>query len=396
MPPDVRPKSQNAKPQSMSAVLLAGEKRAIRMTRTISLLGIALLLGTSGGAQSQAPQPAPGAGQQVAPQQVPPRPLISTTYRVIVPVTVKDSRGQLVGDLTKDEFHIISDDVEQPITGFSSDAVPLSAVVLLDNDLNQHVVTEVQKSLTAIAAGFGPSDEVALVTYEQFTETVSEFSFDNDALFTKLKRLELGSHNSMVIADPTTAGPIVNGQPSIGGMGSPTSNGTGIPVHGSQRYKNTNALDDALFAAGDMLKARDRDRRKIIFLISDGSDSHNNTHTFDQTLHELLVSDIAVYSISVSHSVPIGRSIVQHGASELQKYAADTGGDTYYAGKQPELERLYSDLTEQARNQYTLTFSPQDIHKDQDFHKIEVRVTRPGLTVDTRDGYYLSAISAGH
>jgi VWFA-related protein len=381
----------------MSAVLLAGEKRAIRMIRRISLLGIALLLGASGGAQSQVPQPAPGAGQQAAPQQqAPPRPLISTTYRVIVPVTVKDSRGQLVGDLTKDEFHIISDDVEQPITGFSSDAVPLSAVVLLDNDLNQHVVTEVQKSLTAIAAGFGPSDEVALVTYEQFTETVSDFSFDNDALFTKLKRLELGSHNSMVIADPTTAGPIVNGQPSIGGMGSPTSNGTGIPIHGSQRYKNTNALDDALFAAGDMLKARDRDRRKIIFLISDGSDSHNNTHTFDQTLRELLVSDIAVYSISVSHSVPIGKALVQHGASELQKYAADTGGDTYYAGKQPELERLYSDLTEQARNQYTLTFSPQDIHKDQDYHRIEVRVTRPGLTVDTRDGYYLSAISAGH
>src|SRR5271154_6054971 len=107
----------------MSAELLADEKRAIRMTRTILLLGIALLLGSSGGAQSQAPQPAAGAPQQSAPPQAGqgqnPRPLISTTYRVIVPVTVKDSKGQLVGDLMKDEFHIISDDVEQPITGFS-------------------------------------------------------------------------------------------------------------------------------------------------------------------------------------------------------------------------------------------------------------------------------------
>ena len=60
------------------------------------------------------------------------------------------------------------------------------------------------------------------------------------------------------------------------------------------------------------------------------------------------------------------------------------------------LERLYSDVTEQARNQYTLTFSPENIPKGQDFHEIEVRVERAGLNVETRRGFYLSAISAGH
>ena len=39
---------------------------------------------------------------------------------------------------------------------FSSEAVPLSAVVLLDNDLDSRVATQVQKSLISIAAGFGP------------------------------------------------------------------------------------------------------------------------------------------------------------------------------------------------------------------------------------------------
>jgi VWFA-related protein len=362
------------------------------MTRRISPLGIVLLLGVAAGAQTQNPPPPAGAGQQpAANQKQNPQPLISTTYRVIVPVTVKDDRGQLVGDLTKDEFRIFSDGVEQPIAQFSSDPVPLSAVVLIDNDLSVHVASEVQKSLVAVAAGFGPSDEVALVTYEQFQETISDFSSDNDLLFTKLKRLEIGTHNSQVIADPTTAGPITGNM-----SGAPPATTTGPPAHGSQRYKVTSALDDALYAAGDMLKARGRDRRKIIFLISDGSNTRNNTHTFDQTLRDLLVADVAVYSISVSHSLPIGRSIAQRGADALQKYATGTGGDTYYAGKQLELERLYSDVTEQARNQYTLTFSPQDIHKDQDYHQIEVRVRRPGLTVDTREGYYLSAIAAGH
>ena len=361
------------------------------MTRNLLLPGTALLLAVSGQALSQQPQqPASTAPRQAAPaqQQNPPRILVPT-YTVIVPVTVKDNHGQLVGDLQKTDFRVFSDNIEQKIRQFSSDAVPLSAVVLLDNDLDERQASQVQKSLTAIAGGFGPSDEVAVVKYDQFPETVTDFSFNNDHLFTQLKRLDLSSHNTQVIADPTTAGPSYNGH-------QPVPLGTGVPLHGSKRYKNDNALDDAVFTAGAMLKDRGRDRRKIIFLVSDGTNSNHNTHTFDETLHSLLAGDVSVYSISLTHSLPIGKSLVQRGQSELEKYALNTGGDTYFASKQPDLERLYSDVTEQARNQYTLTFSPENIPQVQDFHDIEVRVERPGLNVETRRGFYMSAISAGH
>jgi VWFA-related protein len=360
------------------------------MMRRLPLLAALLLFVFAGQARAQAQRPAaPAAPAQTAPaqRQNPPR-IIVPTYTVIVPVTVKDGRGQLVGDLQKHDFRVFSDGVEQKIGQFSAEPVPLSAVVLLDNDLDQRQQSQVQKSLTAISAGFGPPDEVAVVTYDTFPETVADFSFNNDHLFTQLKRLDLGSHNSQVIADPTTAGPMMNGH-------QPLDLGRGVPQHGSQRYKNDNAMNDALYAAANMLKDRGRDRRKIIFLVSDGTNTKNE-HTFDETLHTLLANDVAVYSISVTRSLPIGKSLIQRGASELEKYAANTGGDTFYASKQPELERLYSDVTEQARNQYTLTFSPENIPKGQDFHEIEVRVERPGLSVETRRGFYLSAISAGH
>jgi VWFA-related protein len=365
------------------------------MTRMIRLLGMILLFGAVTPAQEQpppaAPQPAAPSQQKGAP------PIVIVTRQVIVPVTVKDSHGQLVGDLAKDEFRIFADGVEQKVKGFSSEAVPLSAVVLLDNDLGERVASQVQKSLTTIAAGFGPADEVALVTYDQFPETVSDFSYNNDALFTTLKRLQLGSHNSQVIADPTTQGPIGAGPPpsTAGPIGSGPPPAASVRLHGTQRYKNTNALNDALFASGDMLKSRGRDRRKIIFLISDGSNSTLNEHSFDETLRSLLVADISVYSISVTHSIPVGKALVQKGAAELEKYAADTGGDTFYAGKDAELERLYASVTEEARNEYTLTFSPEDITKGQDYHPIEVRVRRPDLNIQTREGYYESAIAPG-
>lgn len=360
------------------------------MRQRLFLLGMVLLLGILAGGRSQAQQPAPpaGAGEKSAsPQnQKPPR-IIVRTESVIVPVTVKDASGRLVGDLQQAEFRVLCDGVEQRISSFSSDPVPLSAVVLVDNDLPDRVVGQVQKSLVAIAAGFGPADEVALVTYAQFPNTVADFSPNNDRLFTQLKRLELGSRATQTIIDPTTIGPSINGKPV------PTA--TGIPPHGSKRSVSTDALHDAIFAAAEMLKERGRDRRKIVFLISDGTNSSNNVHSFEETLRALLAADVSVYSISITRSVPIGRSLLQHGASQLDKYATNTGGDTFFGAKQRDLERLYSDLTEQARNQYTLTFSPKDIHTDQDYHTIEVRVRRPGLHITARDGYYQSAVGAG-
>jgi Ca-activated chloride channel family protein len=370
--------------------LPASKKRAASMRRRLLSLAIAIFLSVPAGAGPQAQQPAlpAGAPQQGAPaqNQRPPRITVRANY-VIVPVTVKDGSGRLIGDLRKEEFRVFCDNVEQEISSFSSDPVPLSAVVLIDDDLPDRAVKQVQKSLAAIAAGFGQADEVALVKYAQYPNTVADFSYSNDKLFTQLKRMELGSHPTQTIIDPTTVGTAINGQPQTPAQG--------LPRHGSKRSVSTDTLHDAIYAAAEMLKERGRDRRKIIFLISDGSNSSHNVHTFEETLRALLAADISVYSISITRSVPIAKSLLQRGASELDKYATDTGGDTFFGSKQRDLERLYSDLTEQARNQYTLTFAPQEIRTDQDYHTIEVRVRRPGLRIAAREGYYQSAIGAG-
>jgi len=316
------------------------------------------------------------------------RPIPIRTNLVIVPVTVKDSHGQLVGDLTKDEFRVFEDNQERPIVQFNSEAVPLSAVVAIDNDLAQKQADQVQKSLTAIAAGFGPDDEVALVMYDQYPNTISDFSKDNDKLFAQLKNVEIGSHSTFVYPDPTTQGPIKPGSP-------PSPPNISDEVHGPPKYNKTTDLDDAVFAAGQMLQGRGQDRRKIIFLITDGSNSRTNKHPFAETERSLLEANVSVYAILVNRTVPVGKSLVQRGASEIDRYANQTGGDTFYGSKQDDLSRLYSDVTEEARNQYTLAFQPNPPDPSRDYHSIEVRVMRPGLNVRTRDGYYMSSLMGG-
>ena len=389
------------------------------MTRLISTLGIVVLFGALAGtgaravaarqqeskppvqpgqmappaqpsAPVQTPQPQTGQSQSAppAPATAPPQnskqggetrsAIKSRTNLVIVPVTVKNRDGQLIGDVQRDEFRVFCDNVEQQIVYFTSDPFPLSAVVLIDDDLSIKSADQVQKSLTAISGGFGPNDEAAIVTYDQFPHTVSEFSFNNDLLFTQLKRLDLHSHYpGSPVGGPLTSGATANGR----------SLETGAPTTlGVQQQKQDKDMDDAVYAAGEMLKSRGRDRRKIIFLISDGNNSHSNEHTLDQTLQLLLKSDVSVYSISVGHALG------QKESTRLEKYATSTGGDTFYAAKDRGLENLYASVTEQARNQYTITFQPQDTDRSKDFHSIEVRVRRPDLDVTARQGYYQSGL----
>jgi VWFA-related protein len=361
--------------------------------------------GQQQGGQQQAPQPSlkppPPAPSSEPPQNQQPgqraqNPASTATQRgssddvrayirtrtdiVVVPVTVKNHDGQLIGDLRRDEFRILQDGVEQKIIRFSSDPFPLSAVVVIDNNLSQKQSAQVQKSLIAIAAGFGPADEVALVTYDQFPKTVSEFSFNNDQLFTTLKRLDIGSHFPGAGFDggPLTAGPTANGHS--------LENGAPTPL-GAKLAPESKCLDDAVYAAAEMLKGRGRDRRKTVFLISDGNNSRHNEHTFNQTIQLLLTGDVSVYSISVGHA------LLQHETARLEKYAQNTGGDAFFAGNAADLERLYSKVTEQARNQYILAFTPEEADRTKDYHTIEVRVRRPNLDVSAREGYYSSAVN---
>jgi VWFA-related protein len=307
------------------------------------------------------------------PQSDAPARIKTQTTLVVVPVSVKDGNGVLVPDLKRDEFRIFEDGKEQRISLFSAEAFPLSAVILINNNMPLKSSEQVQKSLKAIAASFGAADEVALMTYDQFSQTLLEFTKDNDQLFTQLKRLHLESEFTGSNSPATSPTPKINNQQVSPGV--PQINGKAPPASNAR-------LDDAMYAASQMLRDRGRDRRKIIFLVSDGTNSHRNTMSTDRVLENLLAADISVYAIAVGHE------ILRTGSGPLKKYSEATGGDYYYASKSAGLERLYTALAEQARNQYTIAFTPTAPNKTKDFHTIEVRVRRPGLNLIARQGYY--------
>lgn len=314
-------------------------------------------------------------------QQAPPR-IVSHPTIVNVPVTVKDSRGDLVPDLEKRDFRIFQDGVEQQVQFFSSDPLPISAVILLDDNLPNRPAEQVQRSLDSIAAGFGPRDEVAVVRFDEYPKTVLDFTTSNDALFAELKKIRTDPKDALdsrVPGTPSqtmTSGPTINGQPIVEQQR--------IPLLGTETNGVTKRLDDALHYAAEMLHTRDKNHRKIIFVISDGTNDRHNQWSFDSTLRLLIASEVSVYAIAV------GPEILKFQSGRLDHYATRTGGDVFYSSKQTGLEKMYSLLTEEARNRYTLAFQPTSTPGRGNYHVLEVRVERPNLTVTAREGYYAS------
>src|SRR5579859_3488207 len=305
---------------------------------------------------------------------------------VVLPVTVKDSGGVLVPDLTKEEFRVFDDNVEQRLSIFSVEAFPLSAVILIDNDLKGKNSEMVEESLKAIVGGLSAADEAFVCRFDTNFHPGKGFTKDQDKLVTELSRVRLDRDSGVIGPDPTGpfgAGATVNGGQAIGGGGP----GGPLPSTKIMKGRTTKALDDAMYEAAQLLIDRGRDRRKMIFLISDGENAKNNKYPYDAVVNELLRYNISVYSLG------IGNKFFEGKFTRLQSYAHDTGGDIFYAERRNSLEELYSKVTEQARNQYTLAYAPQGNDKTKDYHAVEVRVRRPGLKIITREGYFSAQVS---
>src|SRR5260370_1409666 len=350
------------------------------LRKTVWMAG-ALLLAPSFAAM-KAQQPRQGAGSASPAQEAPSSSqqnsgqtrIRSPADPVIGPVTVEDRAGRLVPDLRREEFRIFEDNIEQKIASFRADAVPISMVVLIDNDLKSKDARQVGESLRAIVAGLSLSDEAWICRFDQFFHPGKGFISDQDKLLTELKRTHLYEEPSLRPSSPAINNwPTINGHSATGDAPDISRGVTNI------KGQPTKALDDAVYAAAQLLKDRDRERRKIIFLISDGVNAPKfNTNNYDTTRKELLRYNIAVYGVGV------GSAFFERRFERISKYAHDTGGDVYYGLKSRAMEELYARVTEEARNQYTLAYAPSGTDRGAENHSIEVRVRREGLTILTR------------
>jgi len=317
---------------------------------------------------------------------------------VVVPVTVKDSKGNPVAGLTWRNFKVYENNTKENIVVFSVDPAALSIAFVIDQTLPSNIMSEVNQSMGAMQGALTPYDEAAVFTYTNGPKEWTGFTGGQSSRLPAVLALAQSTGT-----DPTV--PINEGNPfancSITKNGScidpnlqagRSTGGSFTPIP-----KEIHTLNDAILAAAKELSTRPKERRRMIFVISDGKE-YGSKATLKEVVRYLQTNNITVYATLVGDSARWGEEWVDRFHlpftmydNILYKYTAATGGDMYAENGINKMEKSYAKVAEEARNQYTLLYLSHESPYDDKYRNIDVRIDRPNVVVTAKPGYYPSA-----
>jgi Ca-activated chloride channel family protein len=296
---------------------------------------------------------------------------------VVVPVTVEDGDGRPVYNLLKENFALYEDSLPQIINRFSIDPAPLSAAILIDSSTGILAQSLIKDNLGVIVESLSQFDEASIYEFEHVPDLIQEFTSDKDVLMKSFAKITLAANPPAFEASdhsPFSNTPVINGIPI----------GTGMNTTQPNKTINTH-IDDAIFAAAQSLRNRSKDRRKIIFVISNGQNAPGNRHSYDGTMELLLTSEIIVYGVGQ------GTSLASHKfGNRVARYANDTGGAVFYPIKTDSFAESCQRITQMARNQYVLGYTPTRLPEKPTYRKISVELIGArykSLKIRSRKGY---------
>ena len=320
--------------------------------------------------------------------------------QVIIPVRVTDDSGRLVNGLLPKDFSVLDDGKKVALNFFTSDPLAISAAVVFDLGMSDINVQKVNQTFPALEGAFSQFDEVAIYTYSTTVGRMADFGAVGkrlDAVLNQLKN-DRGENSGVPVMD----GPLGPQGPMINNI--PVDRSTPPPISPA---KQTHALNDAILAAAMDLGKREKSRRKIIFVISDGRELRSNA-SYSDVLKVLLSNGILVYGIGVGGSAIPGYKQLERlhlpgqGYSDiLPRYANATGGEILNEYSKAAIESAYQRAIGDARNQYTLGYATAATPSST-YREIEVRVGRPGckssdlrpcVLVYAKAGYYPLPVS---
>jgi len=269
--------------------------------------------------------------------------------------TVRDRDGHVAKGLSRDDFVLLDDGVPQTISYFSRESdLPLTIGLLVDTSHSQAGVMEPERkaSFVFLDQVLRENKDLAFVAhFDTRVEVVQDFTSSRQELGAALDRL-------------TVPGRIAT------------------------------LLYEAIRKTSEEMMRR-RQGRKAFILLSDGV-SFNDKTTIGTAIEYAQRADTIIYSILFADRPKFyrpGRAAVlaitrQHGRSVMQRLVRETGGAYFEISAANPIENAYAEIEDALRNQYSIGYTSQVSGQSAEYHKIKLTAKKPGLIVQTRDGYY--------
>jgi VWFA-related protein len=324
------------------------------------------------------PPGGPTSGQQ--------QPTMSVDVRVVnVFATVRTKHGEIVPNLTKDDFTLEEDGRPQIIRYFTRETdLPLTLGLLVDTSMSQRRVLDQERSAsyTFLDQVLRPNKDMAFVIhFDREVELLQDLTSSRQKLQSALELLQTPQFTRQV------------------GSNSP----------GSYHRGGGTLLYDAVYLGSNELMKKQQGRKALIVL-SDGVDT-GSQETLASAIEAAQRADTLVYSILFADDQAYGNrggfgggygggGMGRHGGSGrypqqtrpdgkkiLERISNQTGGRLFEVSKKQPLEQIYDQIQQELRSQYSLGYTP-DRTPGAGYHTIRLTTKQKDDLVQTRDGYY--------
>jgi VWFA-related protein len=269
--------------------------------------------------------------------------------------TVRDRDGRVAKDLTRDDFVLLENGKLQTIRYFSRESdLPLTIGLLVDTSRSQVDVLESERKASLLFLDRvlrEGKDEAFVAHFDTEVRVVQGFTSSHQDLEAALHELEVPGRVATLL------------------------------------YEAIRQTSE------DMM--RQRMGRKAFILLSDGVSFLDKT-SIGTAIEYAQRADTIIYSILFADPIRAyrpGRAAIHavvsgHGKKVMQRLAQETGGAYFEISGKNTIESAYAEIEDALRNQYSLGYTPERTNSSGEFRKIKLTVKKPGLIVQTRDGYY--------
>jgi len=316
--------------------------------------------------------------------------------------TVRDKHGNLIRNLSKDDFTLEQDSKPQSITYFAKDSdLPLTLGLLVDTSLSQRRVLDQERSASRSFLDRvlrEDKDKAFLIHFDHEVELLQDLTSSRQKLQSAIDQI----HSPQFSQTSSTGG--------SGGSGS--GDGRGSRGHG---HGGGTLLYDSIYLAADELMKKQQGRKAFIIL-TDGVD-RGSKESLTEALESAQRADTLIYCIlfadkeeghgngggfggprrggggmgggrgggyprRTEESRPDGKKV-------LEQLAKTSGGRFFEVSKKETIDKIYADLDEELRSQSVLGYSPDKPDATPGYHKLHLMVKQKDAQIQTRDGFYL-------
>jgi len=262
---------------------------------------------------------------------------------VTLHATVVDQKQRLITDLPREAFTVFEDGVQQTVTSFRREDVPVSIGILIDNSgsMRDKRPSVNQAALDLVRAS-NPRDEVFIVNFADEAFIDQDFTSSVPLLREALQHID-----------------------SHGGT----------------------ALYDAVMASSGYISKSAKLEKQILLIVTDGEDNAS-LHNLEETVHSVQNGNgVTVYAIGI-----LGTEKQRRAKRALEALASQTGGVAYFPKDVTEVGLIATTVAHDIRNQYIIQYKSTKPPEQGGYRTVKVMAKGQGrgqqLVVRTRSGYY--------